>query len=386
MNLICMFYNNRQMPITYEISNDSSRTDILKYIFKNRANITNDKNVKYKVQKFRDKFSIMIGLGNYTFLYNENQMTISCHEEGTPISDMFTHISYFIRLLITVDTEEIFLKFLEDVKKSEDDPNEAELNIFISDKHGDWSLYNTIMSRKLKNVYIDESIKSKVIDDLTNFLASEEDYNIFGIPYKKTYLLTGIPGSGKTSLIKGICNKFKYNLSILSVSKKFDNESLLNCLINIKPKSILLIEDIDSLFEKRESTSDNPGLTFSNLINILDGVLYKHSAIIFLTTNHPERLDHALLRIGRIDMIIELNYPSKYEIERLFLDLIKDSTKIEFNKFYGHIKFSKMPMASIVNFLFRYRLDWETNIDELLNTNNFIRKTLKQDSSQNLYV
>ena len=374
------------MTITYEISNDSSRADILKYIFKNRLNISHDMDVKYKVQKFRDKFHIMIGLGNYTFLYNGKQMTISCHEEGDPISDMFTHISYFIRLLITVDNEEIFLKFLEDVKKSEDDPNDSELNIFISDKHGDWSLYNTITSRKLKNVYIDESIKTKIVNDLTNFIGSEEDYNIFGIPYKKTYLLTGIPGSGKTSLIKGICNKFKYNLSILSISKKFDNESLLNCLINIKPKSILLIEDIDSLFEKRESTSDNPGLTFSNLINILDGVLYKHSAIIFLTTNHPERLDHALLRIGRIDMIVELNYPSKHEIERLFLDLIKGSTKIEFDKFYGHIKSSKMPMSSIVNFLFRYRLDWEKNIDELLNTNNFIRKTLKQDSSQNLYV
>ena len=374
------------MTITYEISNDNSRGEILKYIFKNRLNISHDKDVKYKVQKCRDKFSIMIGLGNYTFLYNGYHITISCHEEGTPISDMFTHVSYFIRLLITVDNEEIFLKFLEDVKKSEDDPNESELNIFISDQHGDWSLYNTITSRKLKNVYIDESIKIKVIDDLTNFLSSEEDYNTFGIPYKKTYLLTGIPGSGKTSLIKGICNKFKYNLSILSVSKKFDNESLLNCLINIKPKTILLIEDIDSLFEKRESTSDNPGLTFSNLINILDGVLYKHSAIIFLTTNHPERLDHALLRIGRIDMIIELNYPSKHEIERLFLDVIKDSTKEDFQEFYTHIKTSKMPMSSMVNFLFRYRLDWKKNIDELLNTNNFIRKTLKQDSSQNLYV
>ena len=58
------------MTITYEISNDSSRADILKYIFKNRINISHDKDVKYRVQKFRDKFHIMIGLGNYTFLYN----------------------------------------------------------------------------------------------------------------------------------------------------------------------------------------------------------------------------------------------------------------------------------------------------------------------------
>jgi chaperone BCS1 len=65
-------------------------------------------------------------------------------------------------------------------------------------------------------------------------------------------------------------------------------------------------------------------LTFSNFINILDGILYRHSTIIFLTTNHPEKLDHALLRIGRIDMIIKFDYPAKNNIEKLFNDLLKN--------------------------------------------------------------
>ena len=191
-------------------------------------------------------------------------------------------------------------------------------------------------------------------------------------------------------MVKAICNHFGYSLSILSISKKFDNSSLMTAIKDIEEKTILLLEDIDSLFDKREGTQDNPSITFSNLINVLDGVLYKHATIIFLTTNHPEKLDHALLRIGRIDMILEFNYPSKNILEKLFSDILNESydkeiIKKEFNKFYNLISSKKITMSAIMNFLFRYKKNWEDNISDLLDTNNFIQKTLKKDKMENLY-
>jgi ATP-dependent Zn protease len=371
------------MTITYEITHESSVLNILKFIYKNRNSIETDKDIKYTVKTFRDEIIYSIGLGDYTFIYNGNKLTISYREEGKP-KGADCKIDYFKRLLIEVDDEKYFFNFINEVKTSKEEQQEDTLNVFVSNEYGEWTLYNKIPSRNMKNIYIEESIKEKLTEDITNFLSNEEEYRKFGIPYKKTYLLTGMPGSGKTSLIKAICSKFKFNLGMLSISKKFDNESLICALRQLPDKTFLLLEDIDSLFEKREATKDNPSITFSNLINILDGVLYKHSTVIFLTTNHPEKLDHALLRIGRVDMILQINYPSKKYIKNLFEDIINEETG--FDKFYEYIKDKKLPMASLVNFLFRYRLEWEKNIDELVKTNEFIRKTLKKDSGTELYI
>ena len=69
-----------------------------------------------------------------------------------------------------------------------------------------------------------------IVIDIQNFLKAEKDYKSFGILYKLTFLITDIPGSGKTSLTKAICNMFNFNLCMLSFSKKFDNVSLMHSI------------------------------------------------------------------------------------------------------------------------------------------------------------
>jgi len=365
---------------------------ILEYLYKNKENIKNISEEKYGFLVTRikqDDIRIGLGFGTYSFMFENKEIFISYLEEGNP-KGMDLDVEYYKRFIIKCDNEELLKKFLITSYEHEKKINDKLTGIFITNDYGEWYLYNKIPSRTLDSIYLEDSIKNKIIDDINNFLNSENDYNKFGIPYKRTYLLTGIPGSGKTSLIKAICNQFGYSLSILSISKKFDNSSLMSAIKDIEEKTILLLEDIDSLFDKRDATSDNPSITFSNLINVLDGVLYKHATIIFLTTNHPEKLDHALLRIGRIDMILEFNYPSKNILEKLFTDILnenyeKEQLKKEFNKFYNFITSKKITMSAIMNFLFRYKNNWENNIDELIDTNNFIQKTLKKDKIDSLY-
>jgi chaperone BCS1 len=330
-----------------------------------------------------DVVDVMIGFGNYKFKFEEHDIEIIYAQEGTP-KPLEHFIDYYKKLTLVADDEEIVKNFLKAAMNDKDNLalTTETTDIFITNEYGDWLLYNKIPSRKLDSIYIEDEIKSKIIKDLEDFKKSEEEYNKFGIPYKRTYLLTGSPGTGKTSLIKAICSKYNYSLSMLSISKNFDNASLMNCLKDLPENTVLLLEDIDSLFEKRSVSNENPLLTFSNLINILDGVLYKHGVIIFMTTNHPEKLDHALLRMGRIDLIIEINYPDKENIRKVFIDLLKSD---DFGKFYEYVKNKKIPMCAIVNFLFRYRIDWENNIDELINTDNFIKKTLKQERSDAMY-
>jgi chaperone BCS1 len=94
-------------------------------------------------------------------------------------------------------------------------------------KYGEWMRYNKIPSRTLDTVYFDEKLKQKMRADIMDFLKKEKEYDEFGIPYKKNYLLTGIPGSGKTSIIKAMCKEIGYNLCIFSINHDTDNNTAL---------------------------------------------------------------------------------------------------------------------------------------------------------------
>jgi SpoVK/Ycf46/Vps4 family AAA+-type ATPase len=262
----------------------------------------------------------------------------------------------------------------------------------VTNKYSEWNTYSRIPVRRLNTVYMDERVKERIMTDIREFLKSEAEYDAFGIPYKKTYLLTGVPGSGKTSLIKALCNEIHYNLGIMSISRDMDNATIQGSFRNIDPKTVLLLEDIDCLFEKRTSV-ETSSFTFSNLLNILDGVLFKHGLIVFITTNHPEKLDPALLRQGRTDLIVELNYPSRTEIEKLFRDMLggkhyatAEATTDAFKAFYAAIKDKQLPMSAIVNFLFRHRDKHMDNLKELLDGDTFIKRVTGEETSTKLYA
>jgi SpoVK/Ycf46/Vps4 family AAA+-type ATPase len=371
--------------------------EIVEYIYDNKHNLIFDENdnenrdnlLKLKLLKFKNtNVKIGLGCGTYKYKFEDAIINISYSEEGKT-RGVHSGVKYYNRFILESDKEETLKKFLTECHEKIKKKDIETTSIYITNEYGEWTSYNKIPSRKLNSIYLDEKIKNKLIDDINIFLKSEDDYNKYGIPYKRSYLLTGLPGSGKTSLIKAICNDLDHKLYILSISKKFDNSSLIYAIQTLEEKCILLIEDIDSLFEKRESTNDNPSITFSNLINVLDGVLYRHGTIIFLTTNHPEKLDHALLRIGRVDMILKFEYPSKQNIKNLFYDMLtldEDEKSKMFEKFYEYVKNEKIAMAALVNFLFRYKNNWEENISELLNTNSFIKTTLKQIKQEGLYM
>lgn len=86
------------------------------------------------------------------------------------------------------------------------------------------------------------------------------------------------------------------------------------------PNIILLLEDIDATFVGRESQRRRRGgCTFSGLLNALDGVKTKEGRVLFITTNHPERLDPALTRPGRCDVSVFLDQASDSQMERAYL-------------------------------------------------------------------
>ena len=70
-------------------------------------------------------------------------------------------------------------------------------------------------------------------------------------------------------------------------------------------------------------------MTFSGLLNALDGVASAEERIIFLTTNHYDRLDPALIRPGRVDLREVLDDAAGEQARRLFIKFYGPSESAE---------------------------------------------------------
>ena len=137
-----------------------------------------------------------IGLGEYEFVFtdakNEKHIfEIDYREEHNP-KPTNCNMTYFRRLLIRTPTPESFVEFYK-LACEIDNTSDQKLRISVTNKYSEWNTYSRIPVRRLNTIYMDERIKQRILDDVTDFLNNEAEYDAFGIPYKKTYLLTGVP-------------------------------------------------------------------------------------------------------------------------------------------------------------------------------------------------
>ncbi|KAL8897263.1 MAG: hypothetical protein Q9192_002666 [Flavoplaca navasiana] len=184
--------------------------------------------------------------------------------------------------------------------------------------------------RTLESVILDEGVKEHIVADVKDFLRSEQWYYDRCIPYRRGYLLHGVPGSGKSSFIQALAGHLDYNIAMVNLSERGLTDDRLNYLITILPKrTFVVLEDVDAAFSGR-TMSDESGyrganVTFAGLLNAIDGITSSEERILFLTTNHVERLDAALIRPGRVDMTVRLGEATRYQAAKLW------------NRFYGDI-------------------------------------------------
>lgn len=173
-----------------------------------------------------------------------------------------------------------------------------------------WIKVMTKKSRTLDSVVLDTDIAQQLEADIKDFQNSGEWYLSKGVPYRRGYLLFGPPGTGKTSFVQAIAGALKLNLCYLNLSSgEVDDDSLNRLLSEAPERSIILLEDVDAMFTDR-TTMQTSKLSFSGFLNALDGVRSQEGQILFMTTNHKERLDPALLRPGRADVHVKLNHAS----------------------------------------------------------------------------
>lgn len=140
-------------------------------------------------------------------------------------------------------------------------------------------------------------------------------------------MLHGPPGCGKSSYITALAGELGFSICVLNLSERGLSDDRLNHLLSVAPQqSIILLEDIDAAFVSREDTKQQKAayeglnrVTFSGLLNCLDGVASTEARIVFMTTNYLERLDPALIRPGRVDLKEYIGWCTEPQIEKMFL-------------------------------------------------------------------
>jgi adenylate kinase family enzyme len=162
----------------------------------------------------------------------------------------------------------------------------------------------------LQHIFFDG--KEKLIADIEHFVGRKEFYQNRGINYKRSYLFYGRGGTGKSSLATAIAQHLRFDLYVVNLASVTSDGALQNLGHNISSRSVILLEDIDCILEEREVKNDR--LNFSTVLNFLDGLYAPSDCIFVLTTNHPEKLDPALIRKGRVDFALEIDYPSATQV------------------------------------------------------------------------
>lgn len=211
--------------------------------------------------------------------------------------------------------KEVVDKLLNEVMEfSKMNEQKNSVKIFCNNSYGDWESNQVIKIKPIASTIINESKKEAIIQDVDDFLKAEDWYTNVSVPYKRGYCFYGPPGTGKTTIALALANYTKRNVYCINLNSITDDARLPKCISEIKDNSILLIEDIDKVFSGRDNVNKEAKITFSSLLNCLDGAFYRHGLITIITTNHIEKLDEALIRTGRIDFKMEIPKPSDVEI------------------------------------------------------------------------
>jgi hypothetical protein len=201
-----------------------------------------------------------------------------------------------------------------------------QIQIRTNDKYGNWDRANSLTVKGLDKIIIDPALKAMLMNDIDQFKSSKEWYLETSIPYKRTYAFHGGPGNGKTSICLAIAVYTQRDIYVLNPSSLEGDAALQQAFNNIGNDVVLVIEDMDASFTKRESECK---ISFSCLLNCTDGAFYKEGLITCITTNHLDKLDPALLRAGRTDMIIEIDFPKVQQIEQFLSIFYRQDISID---------------------------------------------------------
>jgi chaperone BCS1 len=186
-----------------------------------------------------------------------------------------------------------------------------------------WRKGGKLPIRPVDTVFTKDNQGQMIVSSIKEFEARREWCLSRGLPHRLGILLDGPAGTGKSSLLHAIASETGRSLYYLNLGSVDDDKELTGLVSSGRnwKKTLLVIEDFDAtgvkVARKEADTEGKPvsekqGVSLSALLNVLDGLIAPDGLVVIATTNHPERLDPALVRDGRFDIRCHLG-PLGYE-------------------------------------------------------------------------
>ncbi|KAD4584213.1 hypothetical protein R6Q59_036945 [Mikania micrantha] len=151
---------------------------------------------------------------------------------------------------------------------------------------------------------LDSDLKNKMKSDLESFLKSEQYYHRLGRVWKRSYLLYGPSGTGKSSFIAGMAKFLRYDIYDVDLTKITNDSDLKLLLLQTTRRSMIVVEDLD-----RYLLDKSAAVNLSGILNFMDGIISScgEERVMVFTVSNKEQVDPAVLRPGRID--VHVHFP-----------------------------------------------------------------------------
>lgn len=333
---------------------------LLKWINTLEIQKSNDNGTEFDVCLIGTKLHTTPTKGNIDFIFqntpgiitidgNNNKKT---EENHTLFQTRYSALTQYIKVSFNTRDDSVIDQFFDYLIENfldicQETPKEFTPEVKIYQ----WGYWRTICETPGNRVAIlPDGQYENILRDIQKFLLSEKWYKQVGIPWRRGYILEGIPGSGKTSTVIALASDLQMHVCIINLNNMTDDD-LSSALQEAPRRGIILLEDADcAVTSKRESDSSsandflaknqqvtqdntNSKLTLSGFLNALDGVAAPDGRIMFMTTNYLEKIDPALLRPGRIDKKFHYTYATESQIYTLAKRFeISDSLATEYSK------------------------------------------------------
>jgi hypothetical protein len=227
--------------------------------------------------------------------------------------------------------------------------------------------------RDPRSLFLKEGEREALLGVVGDFLNSRTEYEQCFVPYKLNLFLHGVPGTGKTSIIKMLASHFGLNVAIIPFSPELTDDMLARALGSARGIGCTLIalEDVDCVFDPSRKPGDASAasLTLSGLLNCMDGMLRgaARGLIMVLTANVVDRIDEAVLRTARVDYSLEFTHADKFQTEscfKFYAEIFNYTfTDKEWAAFWDGIACHQFSTAFLQQFFFQARKDRQLFLD-----------------------
>ncbi len=146
----------------------------------------------------------------------------------------------------------------------------------------------------------------KVVTQIDKFLTLEKKqlFNEYGFLYKRSFMLHGKPGTGKTCIVNRVSEKVieKQGIVILNPNPVY-LPMIFKQLQDIAPETLTMVifEEFETLLQDYEQS----------LLNLLDGEIQKDNMIYVATTNFINKIPKRIVRPGRFPLVLEVGFPNE---------------------------------------------------------------------------